>query len=194
MQEGVERGSGGSSGLLDSLSPAFTPTANSNNSSGRQWSDFSDGQGQVVSEGMGMNMSGMSRQRDERESGENYFRSVVQTDSEGQEKNDEDIREDFSRRPSSALSDPTADYMQDDFTLLTSDTHSYVPLEKWMIKAWLPIVFSGFDSDIIEGFILKLRDDGGFVTVQVQSVCVCLNSSHFKSFLFYFISSHHPLS
>ena len=98
--------------------------------------------------------------------------NATEANEEEGEEDDDDVREDFSRRPSSALSDPTADYMQDDFTLLTSDTHSYVPLEKWMIKAWLPIVFSGFDSDIIEGFILKLRDDGGFVTVQVQSACV----------------------
>ena len=80
---------------------------------------------------------------------------------------DDEERMPFSRRPSSALSEPTADYLQDDFTLLTTDTQTFVPLDKWMIKVWLHIVFSGFDSDIIEGFISKLRDDGGFVTVQV---------------------------
>jgi hypothetical protein len=101
---------------------------------------------------------------------------------EGEGKEDDDERMPFSRRPSSALSEPTADYLQDDFTLLTTDTHTFIPLDKWMIKVWLHIVFSGFDSDIIEGFITKLRDDGGFVTVQVcsvrlsvsVSVCVCV--------------------
>ena len=94
---------------------------------------------------------------------------------------DEEERMPFSRRPSSALSEPTADYLPDDFTLLTTDTQTYIPLDKWMIKVWLHIVFSGFDSDIIEGFISKLRDDGGFVTVQVCArvcalcVCVCVS-------------------
>ena len=95
---------------------------------------------------------------------------------EGEGKEDDDERMPFSRRPSSALSEPTADYLQDDFTLLTTDTHTFIPLDKWMIKVWLHIVFSGFDSDIIEGFITKLRDDGGFVTVQVLHalpLCVC---------------------
>ena len=35
-----------------------------------------------------------------------------------------------------------------------------------MIKAWLPLAFEGFDAELIESFISKLRDDGGFVTVQ----------------------------
>ena len=88
---------------------------------------------------------------------------------------DEEERMPFSRRPSSALSEPTADYLPDDFTLLTTDTQTFIPLDKWMIKVWLHIVFSGFDSDIIEGFISKLRDDGGFVTVQVCGcACVCM--------------------
>ena len=87
----------------------------------------------------------------------------------GEDKEDEEECTQFSRRPSSALSDRTADYLQDDFTMLTTDTHTFIPLDKWMIKVWLHIVFSGFDSDIIEGFISKLRDDGGFVTVQVRT-------------------------
>lgn len=91
---------------------------------------------------------------------------------EDMNKEDEE-RMPFSRRPSSALSEPTADYLQDDFTLLTTDTQTFIPLDKWMIKVWLHIVFSGFDSDIIEGFISKLRDDGGFVTVQVCFVVLC---------------------
>jgi hypothetical protein len=41
-----------------------------------------------------------------------------------------------------------------------------VPLDKWMIKAWLPIAFDGFDNALISTFVSKLRDDGGFVTLQ----------------------------
>jgi hypothetical protein len=41
-----------------------------------------------------------------------------------------------------------------------------IPLDKWTIKAWLPIAFDGFDKTLINTFISKLRDDGGFVTVQ----------------------------
>ena len=108
--------------------------------------------------------------------GENggHFRSMTQGEMLGdsnEERRQDDEREDFSRRPSSALSEKTADYLQDDFTLLTTDTNAFIPLDKWMIKVWLHIAFSGFDCDIIEGFITKLRDDGGFVTVQV---CICL--------------------
>ena len=87
-----------------------------------------------------------------------------------EDKEDDQEHTQFSRRPSSALSDPTADYLQDDFTMLTTDTHTFIPLDKWMIKVWLHIVFSGFDSDIIEGFISKLRDDRDFVTVQVNII------------------------
>ena len=43
---------------------------------------------------------------------------------------------------------------------------SFIPPHKWMIKAWLPIAFEGFDLDVIEYFVVKLRDDGGFVTLQ----------------------------
>ena len=43
---------------------------------------------------------------------------------------------------------------------------SFIPPHKWMIKAWLPIAFEGFDIDVIDYFICKLRDDGGFVTLQ----------------------------
>ena len=41
-----------------------------------------------------------------------------------------------------------------------------IPLDKWMIKAWLPIVFSGYDYDVIDSFVAQLRDNGGFVSVQ----------------------------
>mmetsp|Transcript_32125 Transcript_32125/g.30618 ORF Transcript_32125/g.30618 Transcript_32125/m.30618 type:complete len:787 (-) Transcript_32125:234-2594(-) len=41
-----------------------------------------------------------------------------------------------------------------------------IPLDKWMIKTWLPIVFNGFDYSVIDVFIDKLRDNGGFVTLQ----------------------------
>lgn len=41
-----------------------------------------------------------------------------------------------------------------------------IPFDKWMIKAWLPIAFNGFDYDLIDIFVAKLRDDGGFVTLQ----------------------------
>jgi hypothetical protein len=41
-----------------------------------------------------------------------------------------------------------------------------IPLEKWTIKAWLPIAFDGFDETLISIFVSKLRDDGGFVAVQ----------------------------
>ena len=105
-----------------------------------------------------------------------HFRSMTQGEVLGdgnEERRQDDEREDFSRRPSSALSEKTADYLQDDFTLLTTDTSAFIPLDKWMIKVWLHIAFSGFDCDIIEGFITKLRDDGGFVTVQV-CICICL--------------------
>lgn len=43
---------------------------------------------------------------------------------------------------------------------------SYIPPHKWMIKAWLPMAFEGFDRNVIDYFIRKLRDDGGFVTLQ----------------------------
>jgi hypothetical protein len=43
---------------------------------------------------------------------------------------------------------------------------SYIPPHKWMIKAWLPMAFDGFDRNVIDYFIRKLRDDGGFVTLQ----------------------------
>jgi hypothetical protein len=39
-------------------------------------------------------------------------------------------------------------------------------LDRWMIKAWLPLVFDGFEYDLIDSFVNRLRDDGGFVTVQ----------------------------
>jgi hypothetical protein len=35
-----------------------------------------------------------------------------------------------------------------------------------MIKTWLPIAFNGFDYAVIDVFVAKLRDDGGFVTLQ----------------------------
>ena len=41
-----------------------------------------------------------------------------------------------------------------------------IPPDKWMIKVWLPIAFEGFDTKLIDLFIVKLRDDGGFVTLQ----------------------------
>ena len=31
---------------------------------------------------------------------------------------------------------------------------------------WLHIAFEGFEPDVIDTFIIKLRDDGGFVTLQ----------------------------
>jgi hypothetical protein len=40
------------------------------------------------------------------------------------------------------------------------------PLEEWSIKAWLPIVFAGFDEDLVQSFTSKLRDHGGFISVQ----------------------------
>jgi hypothetical protein len=43
---------------------------------------------------------------------------------------------------------------------------SYIPPHKWMIKSWLPMAFDGFDRNVIDYFIRKLRDDGGFVTLQ----------------------------
>ena len=46
------------------------------------------------------------------------------------------------------------------------DNQSNIPAYKWMIKAWLPLAFEGFDAELIDSFISKLRDDGGFVTVQ----------------------------
>ena len=51
-------------------------------------------------------------------------------------------------------------------TQLKCDNQSHIPANKWMIKAWLPLAFEGFDAELIESFISKLRDDGGFVTVQ----------------------------
>ena len=43
---------------------------------------------------------------------------------------------------------------------------AHPPLDKWMIKVWLPLVFEGFEYDLIDSFVNRLRDDGGFVTVQ----------------------------
>jgi hypothetical protein len=40
-----------------------------------------------------------------------------------------------------------------------------ISLDKWMITAWLPIAFDGFDNKLIDDFVAKLRDEGGFVTV-----------------------------
>ena len=51
-------------------------------------------------------------------------------------------------------------------TQVNCDNQSNIPANKWMIKAWLPLAFEGFDAELIESFISKLRDDGGFVTVQ----------------------------
>lgn len=61
----------------------------------------------------------------------------------------------------SELSDPEHQHTEDE----SASQHS-IPLDKWMIKAWLPIVFSGFDYDVIDSFVAQLRDNGGFVTVQ----------------------------
>lgn len=61
----------------------------------------------------------------------------------------------------SELSDPEHSLAEEEI-----GSHSSIPLDKWMIKAWLPIVFSGFDYDVIDSFVARLRDDGGFVTVQ----------------------------
>ena len=61
----------------------------------------------------------------------------------------------------SELSDPEHQQAEDE----SASQHS-IPLDKWMIKAWLPIVFSGFDYDVIDSFVAQLRDNGGFVTVQ----------------------------
>ena len=116
-----------------------------------------------------------------------HFRSMTQGEMLGDGQED-DVRTDFSRRPSSALSEKTADYLQDDFTLLTTDTNAFIPLDKWMIKVWLHIAFSGFDSDIIEGFITKLRDDGGFVTVQVCIYSFICLSIHLSVYLFIYLS------
>lgn len=61
----------------------------------------------------------------------------------------------------SELSDPEHHLVEEEINSQLS-----IPLDKWMIKAWLPIVFSGFDYDVIDSFVARLRDDGGFVTVQ----------------------------
>ena len=61
----------------------------------------------------------------------------------------------------SELSDPEHQQAEDE-----SSSQLSIPLDKWMIKAWLPIVFSGFDYDVIDSFVAQLRDNGGFVTVQ----------------------------
>ena len=61
----------------------------------------------------------------------------------------------------SELSDPEHQQAEDE-----SASQLSIPLDKWMIKAWLPIVFSGFDYDVIDSFVAQLRDNGGFVTVQ----------------------------
>ena len=61
----------------------------------------------------------------------------------------------------SELSDPEILLVEEELS-----SQLVIPLDKWMIKAWLPIVFSGFDYDVIDSFVARLRDDGGFVTVQ----------------------------
>ena len=61
----------------------------------------------------------------------------------------------------SELSDPEHHLVEEEIS-----SQLTIPLDKWMIKAWLPIVFSGFDYDVIDSFVARLRDDGGFVTVQ----------------------------
>lgn len=43
---------------------------------------------------------------------------------------------------------------------------STISLGKKMIKGWLHQAFKGFDYELIESFVSRLRDDGGFVTVQ----------------------------
>mmetsp|Transcript_25532 Transcript_25532/g.24417 ORF Transcript_25532/g.24417 Transcript_25532/m.24417 type:complete len:96 (-) Transcript_25532:571-858(-) len=43
---------------------------------------------------------------------------------------------------------------------------SGIPLDRWLIKAWLPIAFTGFDSYTVDAFVRDLREEGGMVTVQ----------------------------
>ena len=54
----------------------------------------------------------------------------------------------------------------DDFDNDDDGAIAHPPLDKWMIKVWLPLVFEGFEYDLIDSFVNRLRDDGGFVTVQ----------------------------
>ena len=54
----------------------------------------------------------------------------------------------------------------DDFDDDGEGAMAHPPLDKWMIKVWLPLVFEGFEYDLIDSFVNRLRDDGGFVTVQ----------------------------
>lgn len=35
-----------------------------------------------------------------------------------------------------------------------------VPPDEWFIQDWLPLVFSGYDIDIVDTFVKHLRDDG----------------------------------
>jgi hypothetical protein len=49
-----------------------------------------------------------------------------------------------------------------------------ISLDKWMITAWLPIALNGFDNELIDDFIAKLRDEGGFVTVIHLLYCFLL--------------------
>eukprot|EP00596_Hydrurales_sp_CCMP1899_P009800 CAMPEP_0119035564 /NCGR_PEP_ID=MMETSP1177-20130426/2648_1 /TAXON_ID=2985 /ORGANISM="Ochromonas sp, Strain CCMP1899" /LENGTH=1104 /DNA_ID=CAMNT_0006994003 /DNA_START=168 /DNA_END=3482 /DNA_ORIENTATION=- len=43
---------------------------------------------------------------------------------------------------------------------------SRIPPDQCFIQNWLPMVFSGYDGDMVDTFIMHLRDDGGFITVQ----------------------------
>jgi hypothetical protein len=55
-----------------------------------------------------------------------------------------------------------------------------------MIRSWLPKAFKGFDKDLIDGFAVELKDQGGFVTLQDLIDSHDGNKKLFYSFLICF--------
>jgi hypothetical protein len=47
-----------------------------------------------------------------------------------------------------------------------------IPLDKWMIKTWLPIAFNGFDYAVIDVFVAKLRGTIIYLYIYMYYLCV----------------------
>jgi hypothetical protein len=59
------------------------------------------------------------------------------------------------------MAEAANDLADDDRKLLST-----ISAKKLLIKSWLPKAFKGFETELIDVFIVGLRDKGGFVTVQ----------------------------
>ena len=54
-----------------------------------------------------------------------------------------------------------------EITQLKCDNQSHIPANKWMIKAWLPLAFEGFDAELIESFISKHAMTAGLLPSKI---------------------------